>query len=245
LLEESFEEPLRDKWCALQSIPKIASDSQLTDAFFKLRNLANGFANQASHMTGYLVREVLQVGEQNGFAPEQVLDDLVALLDAKSYAMYGGLLEECKCRACEAVLQFDDCGLGKVEGRLLHCVQVEPWALMARQSSWGLSGTTLRNCEYFFASTPKMSPPMLSLATPTDVQACTRQYMNRYLQGLPADYEDYPEQWLRYTPTKHLHAEMVEVSRELDGDSGHLVIDNEHKLMFMHCKCERHNYKVL
>ena len=55
--------------------------------------------------------------------------------------------------------------------------------------------------------------------------------MNRYLQGLPADYEDYPEQWLRYTPTKHLRAEMVEVSRELvamlDGDSGHLVIDKE------------------
>jgi hypothetical protein len=55
--------------------------------------------------------------------------------------------------------------------------------------------------------------------------------MNRYLQGLPADYEDYPEQWLRYTPTKHLRAEMVEVSCELvamlDGDSGHLVIDKE------------------
>jgi hypothetical protein len=55
--------------------------------------------------------------------------------------------------------------------------------------------------------------------------------MNRYLQGLPADYEDYPEQWLRYTPTKHLRAEMVEASRELvamlDGDSGHLVIDKE------------------
>jgi hypothetical protein len=48
-------------------------------------------------MTGYLVREVLQVGKQNGFAPEQVLDDLVASLDAKSYAMYHRLLEECKC----------------------------------------------------------------------------------------------------------------------------------------------------
>jgi hypothetical protein len=72
---------------------------------------------------------------------------------------------------------------------------------------------------------------MLSLSTPTDVQACTRRYMIRYLQGLPADYEDYPELWLRYTPTKHLRAEMVEVSRELvamhPGDSGHLVIDKE------------------
>jgi hypothetical protein len=47
-------------------------------AFFELTNLANGFANQAAHMTGYLVQEVLQVGEQNGVAPEQVLDDLVA-----------------------------------------------------------------------------------------------------------------------------------------------------------------------
>jgi hypothetical protein len=48
---------------------------------------------------------------------------------------------------------------------------------------------------------------------------------------LPADYEDYPEQWLRYTPTKHLRAEMFEVSCELvamlDLDSGHLVIDKE------------------
>jgi hypothetical protein len=34
LLEESFEEPLRDKWCALQSIQKIGSDPQFTDAFF-------------------------------------------------------------------------------------------------------------------------------------------------------------------------------------------------------------------
>ena len=116
LLEESFEEPLRDKSYALQSIPKIASDPQFTDAFFELTNLANGFANQAAHMTGYLVWEVLQVGERNGFAPEQVLDDLVASLDAKSYAMYHRLLEECKCRGCEAVLQFDDCGQGEVEG---------------------------------------------------------------------------------------------------------------------------------
>jgi hypothetical protein len=77
LLEECFKEPLRDKWCALQSIQRIASDPQLT-AFFELTNLANGFANQAAHMTGYLVQEVLQVGEQNGFASEQVLDDLVA-----------------------------------------------------------------------------------------------------------------------------------------------------------------------
>jgi hypothetical protein len=92
LLEESFEEPLRDKWCALQSIQKIASDPQFTDAFFELTNLPNSFTNQAAHMTGYLVREVLQVGEQNGFAPEQVLDDLVASLDAKSYAMYHRLL---------------------------------------------------------------------------------------------------------------------------------------------------------
>jgi hypothetical protein len=72
---------------------------------------------------------------------------------------------------------------------------------------------------------------MLSLATPTDVQACTRRCMIRYLQWFPADYEDYPEQWLRYTLTKLLRAEMVEVSRELvamlDGDSGHLFIDKE------------------
>ena len=231
LLEESFEEPLRDKWRALQSMPKIASDPQLIDAFFELASLANGFANQAAHMTGYLVQEVLQVGDENGIAPEQVLDDLVASLDAKSYAMYRRHLEECKCGACEAVLQYDDCRQGEVEGRPSHCVRVEPWAQTVRKFSRGLSGTTLRNCEYFFASTPKMSPPTLSLATPTDVQSCTRRYMNRYLQGLPADYEDYPEQWLRCTPFKHIRAEMVEVSRDLvamlDGDSGHLVIDKE------------------
>ena len=178
-----------------------------------------------------MVQEVLQVGDQNGFALEQVLDDLVASLDAKSYAMYRRHLDECKCGACEAVLQYDDCGQGEVEGRPSHCVQVEPRAQMVRKFSRGLSGMTLRNCEYFFASTPKMSPPTLSLATPTDVQSCTRRYMNRYLQGLPADYEDYPEQWLRCTPFKHICAEMVEVSRDLvamlDGDSGHLVIDKE------------------
>jgi hypothetical protein len=100
----------------LQAIHKIASDPQFTDAFFELTNLPNSFTNQAAHMTGNLVREVLQVGEQNGFAPEQVLDDLVASLDAKSYAMYHRLLEECKCRGCEAVLQVDDCGQGEVEG---------------------------------------------------------------------------------------------------------------------------------
>ncbi|CAB4004089.1 Hypothetical predicted protein [Paramuricea clavata] len=185
LLEESFEEPLRDKWRALRSMPKIASDPRLIDAFFEFASLANGFANQAAHMTGYLVQEVLQVGDQNGFAPEQVLDDLVALLDAKSYAMYCRHLEECKCGACEAILQYDDdCGQGEVKGRPSHCVRVEPWAQMVRKFSRGLSGTTLRNCEYFFASTPKMSPPMLSLATSTDVQACTRRYMKWYLQGL-------------------------------------------------------------
>ncbi|CAB4026741.1 Transposon Ty3-G Gag-Pol poly [Paramuricea clavata] len=102
-------------------------------------------------MTGYLAREVLQVGEQNGFAPEQVLDDLVASLDTKSYPMYHRLLQACKSRVCEAVL---------------HCVQVEPWAQMVRKSSRGLSRMTVRDCEYFFTSTPKMSPPTLSLSTP-------------------------------------------------------------------------------
>ena len=55
--------------------------------------------------------------------------------------------------------------------------------------------------------------------------------MSRYLQVLPADYEDYPEQSLRYCLTKHLPAELIEVSHDfvamLDGDSSHLAIDKK------------------
>lgn len=40
-------------------------------------------------MTGYLVCKVIQVGEDNGFAQEQVLDNLVAPLDGKSLTQGG------------------------------------------------------------------------------------------------------------------------------------------------------------
>jgi hypothetical protein len=75
------------------------------------------------------------------------VDDLVASLDAKSYVMYRHLLEECECRAGDAVQQFNDCGQGELEEQQFHCVRVEPWAQRVRKFSWELSGTTLQNCE--------------------------------------------------------------------------------------------------
>ena len=234
LIDTFYEESLREQWRLLESLRKVPGDVDLTTAFFDLTNLANGFANQSAHMIGYLVREVLQDAESQGISPEITLDNLVASLEKQSYSMYRRILQECGCEACEAVIAFDD-GQDNhdnvQEERPKHCGSVEPWAQVVRKCSRGLSVTSLRNCEYFFASTPKMSAPTLSMMTPTDVQSCTRRYMKRYVDQLPADHEDYPSGWLRKSAGKHVSSEAIEVSPDhvimMDGDSGHLVVDDD------------------
>lgn len=110
----------------------------------------------------------------------------------------------------------------------MHCSSADVWAQVLRKYSRGLSATTFRNCEYFFASTPKMSPPTVSTATPTDVQALTRRYMRRFLREKPAG-DVYPSGWLDVgTRDPPNDSELVEVPRDrvvmLDGDSGHVLL---------------------
>lgn len=110
----------------------------------------------------------------------------------------------------------------------MHCASTDVWAQVLRKCSRGLSATTFRNCEYFFVSTPKMSPPTLSTATPTDVQALTRRYMKRFLKEKSAG-DDYPLGWLDVgTQDPPNVRELVEVPGDrvvmLDGDSGHVLL---------------------
>ena len=105
-LSEDFRTPLRQNWTKLEGITK--TPQSVAKELFDLASLSNGFANAAAHMTGYIVREVLQAGEKVGVPPERSLDDLVAACDALQSEMYSTLLEVCNCDDCTAVLEFDE-----------------------------------------------------------------------------------------------------------------------------------------
>lgn len=104
-LSEDFRTPLRQKWVKLEGITK--TPESVAQELYDLASLSNGFANAAAHMTGYIVREVLQAGEKVGVPPERSLDDLVAACGAQLYEMYSTLLDVCRCDDCTAVLDFD------------------------------------------------------------------------------------------------------------------------------------------
>ena len=110
----------------------------------------------------------------------------------------------------------------------MHCIEVEPLAQALSKRASGLSVTSLMRCIRFFASTPILSPPSLSLATPTDVQTCTIRCMANFLDDWTIDQPP-PASWLNRTtnaiPPAH---ELIEVRKErvimFDGDTGHLVL---------------------
>lgn len=107
-LDRSFREPLVEKWQRLESMNKNLNDESLMSVFFELANFSNGFANSASHMTGYLVSEILKIGMKSGAKKEKTMGELVASLEHETYKKYRALLEECGCSACTSVIHFDD-----------------------------------------------------------------------------------------------------------------------------------------
>ena len=114
------------------------------------------------------------------------------------------------------------------EDRPVHCIKVEPWARSLAQRVSGLSNSSLMRCIAFFASTPPLSPPTLSLQVPTDVQACTSRYMARFVDDWCVDDEP-PAAWLNGSRMNVPPAdELVEVPKQdvvmFDGDTGHLVL---------------------
>ena len=112
----------------------------------------------------------------------------------------------------------------KTDKRPMHCEIVDVWAERLMKISKKFSAKTLEKCELFFCATPKMSPPTISLGRPKDVQTCIPRFMNI----LPADYENYPCTWFTSRSLKNLKADLVEVPQQnialSAGDAGHLII---------------------
>lgn len=105
-LSEDFRTPLRRKWVELEGMAK--TPESVAQVLIDLASLSNGFANAAAHMTGYIVREVLESGEKVGVPSERSLDDLVEACDAKLYTAYINVLESCMCEECMAVVNYDE-----------------------------------------------------------------------------------------------------------------------------------------
>ena len=134
-----------------------------------------------------------------------------------------------------------------MEKRPKHCKKVDLWAQVLSKSLKELSPKYLVNCEKFFISAPKMSPPTCSLSDPNDVQECTRHYMAQYLESLPTDYENCPKKWLMDRTPKNLSNEVIEVPREAiamsSGNTGQLIITHETKCLEQHAsqRTQMHN----
>ena len=73
-------------------------------------------------------------------------------------------------------MDFDDPPMYK--DRPMHCSSLELRAQSLKTKYAGLSLSSLQKAYYFANSTPQLSPPAISTATPTDVQTLTIKYMH-------------------------------------------------------------------
>ena len=119
-----------------------------------------------------------------------------------------------------------------------HCILVDSSVRALRAKYKGLSSSSLQKCHYFYLSTPKFSPPTLSTAVPTTVQALTTAYMKRYAKSLDVT-EPCPESWYANTLPLDVGYSLVRVAKErvhlFDGDGGEILVgpDDEQVLKDM------------
>ena len=109
LLDDVFRLPLQKKWRELMALSKNPKSQQMVQVVLDLNNMAHGISNAASHMVGYIAKEVSDfVGRQDPSIPTECrLDQLEDSIRKFILKAYQELLEACGCDACLSVLRFD------------------------------------------------------------------------------------------------------------------------------------------
>ena len=94
----------------------------------------------------------------------------------------------------------------------------------------GLSASSLQKAHYFYLSTPKFSPPTLTTAIPTTVQALTTAYVKRHTKSLDVT-EPCPESWYANDCPLDVANSVISVAKEnvhlFDGDGGEILLGDD------------------
>ena len=109
LLDDGFRRPLQARWRDLMGMVKDPNSERLIRALLDLVNLAHGISNAASHLVGYVAKEVGDfVARRDPTVPAECrLDELREATRLFVLRKYHHMLAECGCDACLAVVEFD------------------------------------------------------------------------------------------------------------------------------------------
>ena len=108
----------------------------------------------------------------------------------------------------------------------MHCKCTDTYAQLVKASFSSLSESYLQKAQQFNCSTSKFSPPTISLATPTDMQALTRRYMAEYMER-PGLMDPMLKTWWLESSVPDIKDCILILKTDLhlyDGDSGEVAL---------------------